>query len=62
MLSQHISTGLENAYLSTGCVDMAALSVIPGEQCWVVYVDTLVGRCVCDRGAVLGGVCGHTGR
>ncbi len=42
VIGQRLAEQLEEAYSNPSCVDCKALSVIPGEQCWVVYVDALV--------------------
>lgn len=44
VLGQRLAEQLEEAYSSSSCVDCKALSVIPGEQCWVLYVDALVSE------------------
>ena len=43
VLGQRLAEQLEEAYGSASCVDLKALCVIPGEQCWILYVDTLGG-------------------
>ena len=47
MVGQRLAQQLEEAYCSVSCVDFNALSVIPGEQCWVLYVDALVHVDMC---------------
>ena len=42
VLGQQLAEQLEEAYSSNSCFDCMSLSVIPGEQCWVLYVDALV--------------------
>lgn len=42
LLGQRLAEHLEEAYSSASCVDRKSLSVIPGEQCWVLYVDALM--------------------
>lgn len=42
LLGQRLAEQLDEAYSSPCCVDLKALSVISGEQCWILYVDVLV--------------------
>ena len=42
LLGQQLTQQLEEAYSSAGTLDRKALAVIPGEQCWVLFVDVLV--------------------
>lgn len=42
LLGQRLAEQLEEAYASQSCVDCKALSIIKGEQCWILYVDALV--------------------
>lgn len=41
-LSQQLAEQLEEAYSSPNCLDRKSLSVVSGDQCWVIYVDALV--------------------
>ena len=50
VLGQRLAEQLEEAYSSAECVDRKALSVIAGEQCWVLYVDALVCMYMCVWG------------
>ena len=47
VLGQRLAEQLEEAYSSAQCVDRESLCVIPGEQCWILYVDALVCMYVC---------------
>lgn len=43
----HTSTALRSRHsilATSGALDLASLCVIPGKQCWVLYVDVLVCR------------------
>ena len=55
VLGQRLAEQLEEAYSSAECVDRKALSVIAGEQCWVLYVDALVCMYMCVWGGGEGG-------
>eukprot|EP00731_Ephydatia_muelleri_P026323 Em0018g423a len=41
-LGSHLAHELLKAYSNSGCLDLSSLAVIPGQQCWVLYVDALV--------------------
>ena len=41
-LGSHLAHELLKAYSNDGCLDLGSLAVIPGQQCWVLYVDALV--------------------
>ncbi len=41
-LGQHLARRLAEAYNNTSAVDLSQLCVIPGQQCWILYVDALV--------------------
>ena len=43
-MGSHLAHELLKAYSNSGCLDLSSLAVIPGQQCWVLYVDALV-RC-----------------
>ena len=42
-LAVEISNMLTRAYDCPSCLDLHKLCVVPGQQCWVLYVDVLVG-------------------
>ena len=42
LLGGQLADRLEEAYRGAGTVDRADLCVIPGQQCWILYVDALV--------------------
>jgi len=44
-LASEVSSTLRRAYLKSQCLDMKSLCIIPGEQCWVLYIDILVLEC-----------------
>lgn len=44
-LGQHLAHQLTKAYSHTSTLDLESLCVIPGQQCWVLYVDVLVSVC-----------------
>ena len=35
---------LSRAYDCPTCLDLTKLCVVPGQQCWVLYIDVLVGN------------------
>ena len=41
-LGQHLAHKLAEAYQNDAVLDLSSLCVIPGQQCWVLYVDALV--------------------
>lgn len=41
-LANEISRFLQRSYSSAHVFDLAELCVLPGQQCWVLYVDILV--------------------
>lgn len=41
-LGQHLARRLSEAFRNDVSIDLASLSVIPGQQCWILYVDALV--------------------
>jgi len=41
-LGQHLAHKLAEAYQNHAVLDLSSLCVIPGQQCWVLYVDALV--------------------
>lgn len=41
-LALEVCSALRRAYEHSNCLDMKSLCVIPGQQCWVLYVDILV--------------------
>jgi len=41
-LGQHLAHKLVETYQNSAALDLPSLSVIPGQQCWVLYVDALV--------------------
>lgn len=44
VLATEISTILSRAYDNPNALDLKSLSVIPGSQCWILYVDILVSK------------------
>lgn len=44
-LATEISSMLGRAYDCPSCFNLQQLSVIPGQQCWVLYVDVLLLEC-----------------
>ncbi len=43
-LGQHLARRLVEAYHNTSAIDLSQLCVIPGQQCWILYVDALVSE------------------
>lgn len=41
-LGQHLAYRLKEIYYSSNCVDLESLSIVEGQQCWILYVDALV--------------------
>ena len=41
-LGQHLAHRLAEAFRNDVSVDLPSLAVIPGQQCWILYVDALV--------------------
>ena len=41
-LGQHLAHRLAEAFRNDVSIDLPSLSVIPGQQCWILYVDALV--------------------
>lgn len=41
-LSSELSRILDRAWSNKSAVDLQSLSITPGQQCWVLYVDALV--------------------
>lgn len=41
-LGQHLAYRLSEIYQNSRCIDLESLSIIPGQQCWILYVDALV--------------------
>ncbi|KAK3085656.1 hypothetical protein FSP39_006759 [Pinctada imbricata] len=44
-LATEISNMLARAYDCPRCLDLHKLSIIPGQQCWVLYIDILLLEC-----------------
>nr|SVE93864.1 EOG090X0CWA [Scapholeberis mucronata] len=44
-LANEISQFLHKAYLVGSTLDVAELCVLPGHQCWILYVDILILEC-----------------
>jgi len=44
-LASELSNILYNTVCGVGTLDTAALAIIPGEQCWVLYVDIVLLEC-----------------
>lgn len=45
VLATEISTILSRAYDNQNALDLKSLSVIPGSQCWILYIDILLLEC-----------------
>ena len=43
-LATEMSRTLAHAYNDKRVFDLAALSILPGKHCWILYVDILVRR------------------
>lgn len=43
-LASEISNTLTRAYDTATSLDLDALVITPGQQCWVLYVDIVVSR------------------
>lgn len=41
-LGQHLAYQLSQAYSHHSTIDRKKLCIIPGQQCWILYVDVLV--------------------
>ena len=41
-INDEIAQVLQRVYAGSPAVDLAALSIVPGAQCWVLFVDVLV--------------------
>lgn len=41
-LGQHLAHCLTQLYSSQECLDLESLIIVPGQQCWVLFVDALV--------------------
>lgn len=46
-LAQELILSLQNAYESPLAFDYRTLCLIPGQQCWKLYIDILVGCLLC---------------
>ncbi|CAG5123276.1 unnamed protein product, partial [Candidula unifasciata] len=44
-LASEITAMLSRAYNSPGVIDFTSLCVLPGQQCWLLYVDILLLEC-----------------
>ena len=40
---------LDRAYNHKSAVDLESLSILPGKQCWVLYIDALVRQSVNEK-------------
>lgn len=38
----HLTKSLERIYDSQNILDLKSLAIIPGEQVWILYIDTVV--------------------
>lgn len=45
-LGQHLAHQLMEAYSHPSALDRGSLCIVPGQQCWVLYVDVLVSVCM----------------
>lgn len=41
-LGQYLAYRLSKLYENSDCIDLKSLCIIPGQQCWILYVDALV--------------------
>ena len=41
-LAGDLAKALERAYRNKSAIDRGSLCIIPGQQCWVLYIDALV--------------------
>lgn len=41
-LGQHLALCLDEAYRNPSALPLPSLAIIPGRQCWVLFVDVLV--------------------
>ena len=41
-LGHHLAHRLSDLYNNSNCIDLESLSIIPGQFCWIIYVDALV--------------------
>ncbi|EDO34904.1 predicted protein [Nematostella vectensis] len=44
-LAADLMRSLDRTYSNKSAIDLSSLSIIHGQQCWVLYVDTLVLEC-----------------
>lgn len=44
-LGAMLAKTLENAYNHKSAIDLESLCILPGKQCWVLYIDALVLEC-----------------
>ena len=52
-LGQHLAHQLMEAYSHPSALDRGSLSIVPGQQCWVLNVDVLVSVFVWICGPIL---------
>ena len=45
-LAAEFSRALERSYNHQSAVDLHSLIIIPGQQCWVLYIDALVSLAI----------------
>ena len=41
-LGQYLAYRLSDVYSNSKCIDLQSLCIVPGQQCWVLYIDALV--------------------
>ncbi|XP_031560495.1 exosome complex exonuclease RRP42-like [Actinia tenebrosa] len=44
-LAADLSRAMERSFNNRSAIDLPSLSIIPGQQCWVIYIDALVLEC-----------------
>lgn len=44
-LGHHLAHQLAQAYCHHSAIDRQSLCIVPGQQCWILYVDVLVRIC-----------------
>ncbi|KAK3737287.1 hypothetical protein QZH41_008207, partial [Actinostola sp. cb2023] len=44
-LAADLSRALGRAYNNRSAIDLSSLSILSGQQCWVIYIDALVLEC-----------------
>ncbi len=41
-LGHYLAYRLSDVYSNSKCIDLPSLCIVPGQQCWVLYIDALV--------------------